>query len=110
MMSEGVSGTSIFDPVLCEIAYRWFSPVGGLILDPFAGSGSTLAACLAAGIDAVGVEADAQYFHAAQQQIPLLAHLYPGFAGQSLEIPQATPLARAFKTVASDATVAASLF
>ena len=34
---EGASGTSIFDPVLCEIAYRWFSPVGGLILDPFAG-------------------------------------------------------------------------
>ena len=31
------SGTSIFDPVLCEIAYRWFSPVGGLMLDPFAG-------------------------------------------------------------------------
>jgi hypothetical protein len=31
------SGTSIFDPVLCELAYRWFSPVGGLILDPFAG-------------------------------------------------------------------------
>lgn len=31
------TGTSIFDPVLCEIAYRWFSPVGGLILDPFAG-------------------------------------------------------------------------
>jgi hypothetical protein len=23
--------------VLCEIAYRWFSPPGGLILDPFAG-------------------------------------------------------------------------
>jgi hypothetical protein len=31
------SGTSIFDLVLCEIAYRWFSPPGGLILDPFAG-------------------------------------------------------------------------
>lgn len=30
-------GTSIFDPVLCEIAYRWFCPPGGLILDPFAG-------------------------------------------------------------------------
>ena len=35
--SDTASGTSIFDPVLCEIAYRWFSPVGGLILDPFAG-------------------------------------------------------------------------
>jgi DNA modification methylase len=28
---------SIFDPVLCELAYIWFSPVGGTILDPFAG-------------------------------------------------------------------------
>ncbi len=34
---EQSGGTSIFDPVLCEIAYRWFSPAGGLILDPFAG-------------------------------------------------------------------------
>lgn len=31
------SGTSIFDPVLCELAYSWFSPQGGLVLDPFAG-------------------------------------------------------------------------
>ena len=31
------SGTSIFDPVLCELSYRWFAPLGGTILDPFAG-------------------------------------------------------------------------
>jgi hypothetical protein len=31
------TGTSIFDPVLCELAYRWFCPPGGLVLDPFAG-------------------------------------------------------------------------
>ena len=31
------SGTSIFDPVLCEIAYRWFCPPAGRVLDPFAG-------------------------------------------------------------------------
>jgi DNA modification methylase len=30
-------GTSIFDPVLCELAYRWFCPPAGLVLDPFAG-------------------------------------------------------------------------
>ena len=30
-------GGSIFDPVLCEIAYRWFCPYNGLVLDPFAG-------------------------------------------------------------------------
>lgn len=34
---NGESGTSIFDPVLCEIAYRWFCPENGIILDPFAG-------------------------------------------------------------------------
>lgn len=29
--------TSIFDPVLCELVYRWFSPEGGMVIDPFAG-------------------------------------------------------------------------
>lgn len=33
----GAGATSIFDPVLCEMTYRWFSPQGGLVLDPFAG-------------------------------------------------------------------------
>jgi len=28
---------SIFDPVVCEIVYKWFCPDGGAILDPFAG-------------------------------------------------------------------------
>ena len=33
-----LKGTSIFDPVLCEICYRWFMPTdGGTIIDPFAG-------------------------------------------------------------------------
>ena len=31
------TGTSIFDPVVCELVYSWFSPMGGVILDPFAG-------------------------------------------------------------------------
>jgi len=31
------TGTSIFDPVLCELVYRWFSPEGGTVVDPFAG-------------------------------------------------------------------------
>ena len=33
----GISATSVFDPVLCEVMYRWFCPSGGHILDPFAG-------------------------------------------------------------------------
>ena len=31
------TGTSIFDPVLCEVIYHWFCPQDGDILDPFAG-------------------------------------------------------------------------
>lgn len=35
--SQLAGGTSIFDPVLCELAYRWFCPLGGQVVDPFAG-------------------------------------------------------------------------
>lgn len=31
------TGTSIFDPVLCELMYHWFCEPQGMILDPFAG-------------------------------------------------------------------------
>lgn len=37
ILAASSSGTSIFDPVLCEIAYRWFCAPGGQVLDPFAG-------------------------------------------------------------------------
>ena len=30
-------GTSVFDPVLTEMVYKWFVPAGGQIIDPFAG-------------------------------------------------------------------------
>lgn len=33
----GQTGTSIFDPVLCEFFYRFYVRKGGTILDPFAG-------------------------------------------------------------------------
>lgn len=37
-MLEGEgAATSIFDPVLCELVYRWWTPAGAQILDPFAG-------------------------------------------------------------------------
>jgi site-specific DNA-methyltransferase (adenine-specific) len=48
-------------------------PLGkGKILDPFAGSGSTLAACNAIGYHSIGVEMDAEYFALAERSIPAL--------------------------------------
>ncbi len=35
--TESQTGTSIFDPVICELVYTWFSAKGSKVLDPFAG-------------------------------------------------------------------------
>lgn len=51
-------------------------PLGeGVILDPFAGSGSTLAAANAVGYLSLGIERDAQYAVMARQAIPKLSAL-----------------------------------
>jgi len=51
-------------------------PLGnGIVLDPFAGSGSTLAAAEAVGYESVGVERDKEYFKLARKSIPLLSQL-----------------------------------
>ncbi len=51
-------------------------PLGrGIILDPFAGAGSTLAAAEAVGYESVGIEQDGKYFNLALKAIPKLANL-----------------------------------
>src|ERR1043166_5939893 len=51
-------------------------PLGtGIILDPFAGSGSTLAAAEAVGYSSIGLEKDPEYFKMAEKAIPVLARL-----------------------------------
>ncbi|MDE2929710.1 MAG: DNA methyltransferase [Chloroflexota bacterium] len=53
-------------------------PLGeGVILDPFAGSGSTLAAAEAVGYASVGVEKDERYFEMASSAIPKLIRFTP---------------------------------
>ncbi len=53
---------------------RGVLPLGkGIVLDPFAGAGSTLAAAEAVGYASVGVEMDARYFDMACRAIPKLA-------------------------------------
>lgn len=50
------SGTSIFDPVLAELLIRWYSPAGGLVLDPFAGGSTRGIVSAALGRSYVGVD------------------------------------------------------
>lgn len=57
---------------------RAMLPVGeGTVLDPFAGSGSTLAACEANAYRGVGVELDPEYVTMAVQSVPRLSQFSP---------------------------------
>lgn len=51
-------------------------PLGeGVVLDPFAGSGSTLAAAVNVGYRSIGIEKDPAYFEVAKKAIPELARI-----------------------------------
>nr|MDA8216515.1 DNA methyltransferase [Dehalococcoidales bacterium] len=57
---------------------RGVLPLGeGVVLDPFAGAGSTLAAAEAVGYHSVGIEKDLHYFNVAREAIPRLAAFQP---------------------------------
>ncbi|HEX6957571.1 MAG TPA: DNA methyltransferase, partial [Ferrovibrio sp.] len=51
-----ITGTSIFDPVLCELVYRWFCPPRGLVLDPFAGGSVRGIVAARLGRDYIGID------------------------------------------------------
>lgn len=55
---------AVLDPLI-----RYSVPVGGLVLDPFAGSGSTLLTARSLGRRAVGIEADERYCEAAARRL-----------------------------------------
>ena len=79
---------------LLRIFCRMLLPFPGILLDPFMGSGSTIAACQALGIESVGVEQDNHYFTTAKETIPQLAALLPDFKGECLQLHQQTPKAQ----------------
>jgi hypothetical protein len=68
-----------------RIIVRTLLPLGeGIVLDPFMGSGSTIAAAMAINYNAVGVELDPQYYNMAMVAIPTLTTLSPLMKGDKL--------------------------
>jgi len=59
-------------------------PLGvGVVLDPFMGGGSTIAAAEALGYQSIGVEKDPLYYEMAKQAIPRLANIEPILNGDN---------------------------
>ena len=73
---------------LMRILVRTLLPLGqGVILDPFMGGGSTLAAASIIGYDSIGFEIDPEYFELAKRAIFPLSALYPDMDGSVIETP-----------------------
>jgi DNA modification methylase len=68
MGMDATNGTSIFDPVICEIAYRWFSPTGCTVLDPFAGGSVRGIVAAQLGRQYIGHELRAEQVEANREQ------------------------------------------
>lgn len=65
-----MGSTSIYDPVLCEAVYRWYAPVGGRILDPFAGGSVRGVVAQVLGFAYVGFDIRPEQVAANQAQAP----------------------------------------
>jgi hypothetical protein len=81
-------GTSIFDPVLCELAYKWFAPKEGIILDCFAGGSVRGIVAAKLGYTYIGVDLRQEQIEANRiQAIEICDEIQPVWhVGDSLEI------------------------
>lgn len=84
---RGVSGTSIFDPVLCEVLIHWFSERGAKILDPFAGGCVRGIVSQFLGRDYTGIDLSEQQIEANELQARGLER-ETDFYGESLKKPE----------------------
>lgn len=66
---DGVEHPTVKPLDLMRHLVRLVTPPGGLVLDPFAGSGTTIEACIAEGLRAIGIEREAQYLPLIQERI-----------------------------------------
>src|SRR5262249_48369993 len=58
-----------YPPVLADRLIRLFSFAGDIVLDPFAGTGSTALAAIAAGRNSISLDIEPTYFEIARKNI-----------------------------------------
>ncbi|MGW0577335.1 DNA-methyltransferase [Streptomyces sp. NPDC002920] len=68
-LADGTAHTTVKPLALMQWLVRLVTPPGGIVLDPFAGTGTTLAAALREGMTAIGVEQHEPYAQLAVQRL-----------------------------------------
>ena len=66
---DGIAHPTVKPLTLMRWLVRLVTPPGGTVLDPFAGSGTTIEAALLEGLDSIGIEMTAEYLPLIQQRI-----------------------------------------
>ena len=84
-----------------KIVYAALPTGKGVILDPFSGSGSTVAAATHFGYDCIGVERDEQFYNMSQNAVPKLAALYPNLFTQKASNSVSPERRKVFRELAS---------
>ena len=64
-----LTGTSIFDPALCETMYKWFNIDGGKIFDPFAGGSVRGIVATKLGYDYTGIDLSTKQIEANKYKV-----------------------------------------
>jgi len=86
---KGITGTSVFDPVLCECVYRWFLPKnGGHVLDPFAGGSIRGLVAAMLGHKYTGIEFRPGQVEANRQQAEYIKQYGRDLRGNPLHTPK----------------------
>lgn len=72
-----IGGTSVFDPVLCELVYRWFTRPGAHVLDPFCGG--SVRGVVAGALERryTGIDIRAEQITANREQVDLAGGMDP---------------------------------
>jgi len=89
--SQSQTGTSIFDPVLCECAYTWFTGKGFRTLDPFAGGSVRGIVAAYLGREYVGIELREEQVEANKPQAEALGLTPRWLHGDSANVREVAP-------------------
>jgi DNA modification methylase len=88
----GHTGTSVFDPVLCELIYKWFCPAGGHVLDPFAGESTKGIVATKLGYQYTGIELRPEQIAANQRQAAKIGVTPNWLQGDSAQLDKLLPM------------------